>query len=168
MKYLSLIGFLLLQFYSYSQDVDFKVEISTDSILMGNFMEVRFTIENGAGEFEEPSFDGFDIISGPNTSSTFNMINGNVTQKASYSFVIMPLKEGLLYIDPASFKTGKNTLETEPISIMVYPNPAGIKDHKLFQKGFDNFDNFFFKSDKPDKPMNPVKKKKFEHKKRKI
>ena len=38
MKYLSLIGFLLLQVHGFTQDVDFRVEISTDSILMDNLM----------------------------------------------------------------------------------------------------------------------------------
>jgi hypothetical protein len=163
MKYLSLICLLCLQFQLSAQEVNFKAEISTDSILIGSFLEVRFIIENGAGDFEEPSFDGFEIVSGPNTSSSFNMTNGKVSQKASYTFVITPVKEGLIYIDPASFKTGDKIMETEPLSLMVYPNPAGIEEHKLFGKENENFDNFFFRQGKP-----PVKKKKFDQKKRKI
>lgn len=147
------------------QDMNIKVEISTDSILIGNYLEARFTIENGSGDFEAPGFDGFDILSGPNTSSTFNMINGNVTQKASYSYVLRPIREGLLYIDPASFTSGDQILETEPISVMVYPNPLGIEENKAFAPEMDFFSNDFFF---PREKRVEKKKHKFEHLKRKI
>jgi hypothetical protein len=156
---LMMLGFFLLA-QLYSQEVKFKVEVSTDSILVGNYFEVRFTIENAAGDFQAPEFEGFEILSGPNTSSSFSMINGQVSQKASYSYMIRPVREGTLYIDPAAFTSGETILETEPILIQVYPNPGGVEENKPFmQQGYD----LFFEP-KPKKK----KRSKFEHKKRKI
>jgi hypothetical protein len=143
-----------------AQDITFKAEVSTDSILMGNYFEVRFTIENAAGDFQAPEFEGFEIMSGPNTSSSFSMINGQVTQKASYTYMIRPVREGTLYVDPAAFTSGETIMETEPILIQVYPNPGGVIEHKTFRnEGYDPF----FRS-KPELK----KRSKFEHKKRKI
>lgn len=143
-----------------SQEATFRVELSTDSILLGNYFEVRFTIENAAGDFEAPEFDGFEVLVGPNTSSSFSMINGKVTQQASYSYMIRPMREGLLYMEPAYFKSGETVLETEPIQIEVYPNPGGIEDNKPFMK--EQYDPFF--NTAPKKEQGP----KFKHKKRKI
>ena len=47
---------LLFHITMTGQDMDIKVELSTDSILIGNYMEVRFTIENAAGDFDAPAF----------------------------------------------------------------------------------------------------------------
>jgi len=158
-----------IQFSLYGQDMSLKVEISSDSILIGNYLEVRFTIENGAGDFEAPEFEGFDILSGPNTSSTFSMYNGKVSQKASYSFLVRPLMEGILYIDPASFESGETILVTEPVSVMVYPNPLGIEDNKTFAPESDGFNDIFsFPDRKYEQKPKPKKKNKLEKQKRKI
>ena len=166
MKHLLFIGLLLIQNALLGQDINLKIEVSSDSVLMGNYIEVRFTIENGGGDFEAPLFDGFDILSGPNTSSSFSMINGKVSQEASYTYIIKPVREGQLYIEPAYFTSGEMVLETEPLGIMVHPNPAGIKDNSTFKQRLDKMD-----MDLPDlfrSRKAPEEKKKFEHKRRKI
>lgn len=146
----------------FAQDVQFKAEISSDSILMDNYLEVRFTIENAAGDFEAPEFEEFELLFGPNTSSSFTMINGKVSQKASYTFAIRPLHEGTLYIEPAVCTVGDQVLETDPIEIEVYPNPAGIEDNKTFRNSEGN--PFFYEQTRPA----IKKKKRAKYKTRKI
>jgi hypothetical protein len=167
MKKLLWIFMLILPLGSFAQDISFRVEVSTDSILFGNYLEVRFTIENAAGDFNAPAFDGFEVLSGPNTSSSFSMINGNVTQQASYSYLIRPLHEGMIYVNPASFSMDEKVLETEPIGVMVHPNPAGIEDNRPFRQDGFNLDSFspgkYKKEGKTDK-----KKRSFEKNRRKI
>lgn len=138
MKYL--IFFLLMTsvFSLKAQEVVFKVAVSSETVLMDNTFEVRFTIENAGGDFKAPDFDGFEVVSGPNTSSSFSMVNGNVTQKASYTYRLRPLREGKLYIQPATFKTKNNTLETEPLIVFVNPNPEGVIEHKGFEENRDD------------------------------
>jgi hypothetical protein len=121
-----------------AQEVVFKVEVSSENVLLDNTFEVRFTIENAGGDFEAPDFEGFEVISGPNTSSSFSMVNGNVTQKASYTYRLRPVREGKMYIQPATFKTKNETLETEPLIVFVNPNPEGVIEHKGFDVGRDN------------------------------
>jgi hypothetical protein len=142
-----------------AQETVFRVELSTDSILAGNYLEVRFIIENGAGDFEAPDFEGFDVLVGPNTSSSFSMINGKVSQKASYTYVIRPFREGILYIEPAVFRLGETVLETDPIEIMVYPNPEGIEDNQPFRQ--EELNPFF-------QPVPKKKESKSKYKRRKI
>jgi len=157
MKYLIFFLLMLGTFQGKAQEIVFKVEVSSESVLMENTFEVRFTIENAGGDFKAPDFDGFDVVSGPNTSSSFNMVNGNVTQKASYTYRLRPVREGKLYIQPATFKTKNSTLETEPLIVFVNPNPGGVIEHKGFNEAQEDAFPDFWQS-KPGK-ADPLKEK---------
>ncbi|MEZ5040757.1 MAG: BatD family protein [Saprospiraceae bacterium] len=131
MKKLSLLFLSLLLSYQVGlsqENTKFTVKVSMDSILFGNYFQVVFSLENAKGEdFQAPPFEEFNVISGPNFSSSFSMINGDVTQSVSYTFYLEPKEIGNYYIEPASIKVEEGTLATDPIEIMVVPNPEGIK-----------------------------------------
>ena len=70
-----------------AEEVNFSINISSDTVLMGNYIQVSFKLENARGDaFTPPSFEGFQVISGPNQSSSFSMYNGKVSQSISYSY----------------------------------------------------------------------------------
>ena len=166
------ICFLVSGFIYAQEDAKFTVTVSTDSVLLGNYVEVTFTLENAAmEEFQAPVFEGFRIISGPNQSSSFSMMNGKVTQSASYSYYLEPKDIGSYYIAPAFVITEESTLETTPIEILVAPNPDGIiqnpkPKNDVFGGDFfgrnDFFSRDFFGRDGSDKstPPKPIKKPK--------
>jgi hypothetical protein len=126
----------------------FRVELSSDSILMGNSFRAMFILENAKGEnFEPPSFSEFFIVNGPAFSSSFSIVNGDVSQSVSYTYLLEPKEVGNYFIQPASISVGGNILETLPVAIMVVPNPDGIKtdpegeEIEFLDGGFDNFRN---------------------------
>ena len=116
---------------AYTQDkpVKFTVEVSTDSILMGNYFEVKFMLENANGQnFEAPDFDEhFNVVSGPNFSTSMSMLNGDITQSMTITYYLEPKDVGAWYILPASVEAGDKILETAPLEVLVVPNPDGIK-----------------------------------------
>ncbi|TVR89536.1 MAG: hypothetical protein EA411_02110 [Saprospirales bacterium] len=120
---------------SQSSEVSFKVEVSTDTILLGNYFEVKFTVENAQPNFSPPEFTDFDIVGGPNQSSSFSMINGQVRRSASFTYYLKPREEGVFYIDAAAIEVDGKYLETPPVEIFVLPNPDGIIEnpHQLRQ-----------------------------------
>ena len=132
-------------FLGAQENVKFTITVSTDSILLGNYFEVKFSLENANGEnFQPPSFQDFVVIGGPNTASSMTMINGKVTQSKTYSYYLEPKDIGNYYIEPASIKVEDGFMETEPISIMVVPNPDGIKQQiprepQRFEFKWDDF-----------------------------
>lgn len=106
----------------------FTVEVSTDSILFGNYFEVTFTLENAkGGEFSAPDFSEFFVVSGPNQASSMSIMNGKVSQSISYTYYLEPKEVGNFYILPAGINLEDRMLETQPIEVMVVPNPEGIK-----------------------------------------
>ncbi len=143
----------------FAQDAQFTVSVSTDSILLGNYIEVSFTLENAKGSnFDIPEFEGFDVVGGPNQSSSFQMVNGTISQEISYSFYLKPRDIGTYFIPPASIETKDGFLETLPIEVMVHPNPDGIQQTPTPQQEFRSF-GFPFENT-PQPPTTPKKPKK--------
>ena len=159
-KLLNLSCFLLLfivqgQTKNMDTEPQFSIEVSNTSVLLGNYFQVTFTLKNGDGnKFEAPTFNDFDIVSGPNQSSSFSMMNGVTTQSISYTYYLQPKDVGNYYVEPAFIEVDGKTLETQPIEILVLENPDGIiekpKSKSPRQMEFFNFppDDFFnFPSD---------------------
>lgn len=153
----TIFGLLLLigmtTYLQAQEEARFTVEVSTDSILFGNYFKVTFTLENaGGGEFSAPDFSMFNVVSGPNQASSMSIVNGQISQSVSYTYYLEPKDLGNYYILPASVMIEDQVLETQPIEVMVVPNPEGIKqspdrrsefERKGFGfEGFEGFDGF--------------------------
>lgn len=138
----------------------FEVKISSDSILLGNYLEVRFTAKNIQGEFDPPRFEDFEVIGGPNQSTSMSIVNGETSQTASYSYFIKPRNTGLLHLEPAYFVTGEDqSFETSPVDIYCLPNPDGVVQESRIDDDNHrmNFHSFPFFSEKPAKPKKKLK-----------
>ena len=141
----------------------FELSVSSDSILLGNYIQIKFTVDNLEGEFEGPEFHDMQVISGPNMSSSIQIINGDKTSKMTYSYHVKPLDIGSYTITPAYLITEEETKETLPFTINVYPNPENIitppeSEMNVFQFGFDDFSPFQ-KKKTPTPPKAPSKPK---------
>ncbi len=113
--------------FALAQSPKFTVAVSSDTILLGNYFELKFTVENSTSTgFEAPDLHEFNVIGGPNTASSMSIINGEVSQTASFTYYLEPTDIGVYTIKPAYLTTGEDALETPPIDIIVIPNPDGI------------------------------------------
>ena len=137
---------------------EFNVQVSSDTILAGNILNITFTANNIAGQFEGPDLQGVNVISGPNTSTSMSMINGVVTQTATYSYSILCDDIGDITILSGYLNTGNETLETEPFTVLILPNPDGIIEQPPSNSGFFEF-NFPRTTKKPKEPSASKKKK---------
>jgi hypothetical protein len=113
--------------YAVAQHPSFSVEVSSDTILLGNYFELKYTVENAPGSsFEGPKLAPLILLGGPNTSTSMSIINGEVSQSASYTYYVEPPDLGNYVIPPAYVTLEDAVLETPPINIIVVPNPDGI------------------------------------------
>lgn len=141
MKNLSLIITLLCLGLTI-QAQSLSVELSTDSVLIGNTIMLKFHIEDSEAEFEAPAFENMDIVGGPNFSSSVQIINGEMSSEKNITYYLRPKEIGTFYIPPAYLVDKNYTLETEALELRVYPNPEGIivgpkMEHNLI---FDDFE----------------------------
>ncbi len=158
-KYLIiLLSLFSVGLYSQEEEASFELELSTDSLLLGNYFEIRFTAENINGKMELPDFKGFEILSGPNQNSSMNIVNGVSSRTMSYSFLLRPIEIGSTAIPPAFIIEGDKTWQTNPVDITAHPNPTGIVTESRLSSdgevlGLPNWMN-------QQQPKQPKKKKK--------
>jgi len=130
-RLLIFISFIFISFIGQSQDSSFRVIVSNDTISLQEIIQIEYIIENIEGQFIPPSFEDFTLLGGPNTMSSMSIINGQMTQKKSFSFVLKPISEGEKTIDSAQLKSANKNLETEPIKIFVKEDKSSSKPNKI-------------------------------------
>ena len=120
---------------------EFYAQVSSQSIGVNQRIEVRFTMTEKVTDFQQPSFEGFDIVGGPMQSENYIWVNGQSRNEYSFSFFIQPQKKGILTIEPASVEYNGKVYKTQPISINV--GEAVQEDPRRNQRRRDPFARFF-------------------------
>ncbi|TFH01653.1 MAG: protein BatD [Calditrichales bacterium] len=123
--------FLILLVFTVSRLVAADVSIRTmvDKNPVGLNDRFVYTIEV-SGESTSlprpvyPSFEGFSVLSGPNTSTNIQYVNGAMTSSNSYSFYLMPQKEGTFMIPSVSIDEGGETISSNSVEIKVVKGSA--------------------------------------------
>jgi hypothetical protein len=122
---------LLLVCYSalIAQDGSFITSVDKNRLAMGEQLEITFTLSgrNSGNNFRPPSFNDFVVLSGPNQSTSMQIINGAVSSSVSYSYVLQPRAEGKYTINPATIEYGGKQLQSQSITIEVLKNAAASK-----------------------------------------
>ncbi len=137
-----------------------KVEMSSDTVGMNGYLEVTFVVENQTiKKFNPPSFEGFDV-QGPSTSSMMSIVNGETTQRVSYTYILTPKQLGKLTIGSANIETKEGVLKTEKQQVVAIEYFEFRRPQSQRRGFFDEEENFFrpFSSRPPQEPENKKKK----------
>jgi len=108
------------------QQGSIHVEISTDTVYLGNVIGVKYVMKNLEGNFQPPNFEELSLVGGPNVSSSFSMINGVVSQSASYEYLLRPESSGALDLAAGVVINGDQHFTSDVVQIIVLDNPYGI------------------------------------------
>lgn len=119
----------------------FQTEVSRQSIGINERIEVRFSMNDDADNFQRPSFEGFQILAGPMQSVSHSWINGKTSMQKSYSFFVQPQKKGTLTIGAATIEFEGKIYKTQPVTIKV--GDAVQEDPRAQQRRRDPFAAFF-------------------------
>jgi hypothetical protein len=151
------------------KETHFTVSVSSDTVGMNGGLEVTFTLENAQTKhFNPPNFDGFEA-QGPSTSSSMSFVNGDMSQKISYTYYLTPKTQGTFIIGKATVETDGKTLETEPQSVVVVdyyeaPKRRNQNRNPFFNDDDDDFPRMFPREQAVPRPQRPdaqEKKKKY-------
>ena len=110
-----------------AQQMRFYADADAQKIVKNGYVQVEFILENGNGNnFSPPSFEDWQVISGPNRASSMRIVNGRVSQKISYQYTLRPKRLGNLVVGGASIRVGTEKLSTAPLKVTVVEgkNPA--------------------------------------------
>ncbi len=106
-----------------AQEIQFTASVDKNVAALNQTLTltIQLTSEgaNISGMPQIPPLDGFTVVSGPNTSTKISFVNGKVSSGRSYSYVLVPIKEGKLTIGSAVFNHNNKEYKTVPIEIEV-------------------------------------------------
>lgn len=110
-----------------------KIKVSTkQQVSVGEQFKIAFESNADGRSFTPPAFDGFTIVGGPfnSTSSSVQIVNGSMSRTVSntYSYVLRANREGVFSIGSASLVVDGETIQSEPFSITVLADAAGVSD----------------------------------------
>ncbi|MBK7634338.1 MAG: BatD family protein [Saprospiraceae bacterium] len=118
-----------------AQKGSLSIVVDKDTMYENEVVKVELLLENTQGSYSPPTFEGFRIVGGPNTSSSFTMINGVVSQKKSYTYLLLPEWTGDITIGTASLQTETEEIKTAPVKIFVLKG-SGRSEKSSFNKRF--------------------------------
>lgn len=110
-------------------------------VATGEAFRVEFVVdaEPDKGTFRAPSFEGFDVLAGPSTSTSrnFQIINGRSTSTytVSYTYVLLAHSAGNLTVQPASIDVDGKTYITRPLPVEVVAEKDAGQSQRHSQQG---------------------------------
>ncbi|HTR81998.1 MAG TPA: BatD family protein [Bacteroidota bacterium] len=111
-----------------AEDVSFTASLDKSTVSMGE----QFTLElnltgagmSGGSNLSLPDLSKFMVLSGPNQSSSVQIINGSVSSSVSYSYVLQPREIGKFTIGPASIQVDGKKYATQSVDLTVVKGSA--------------------------------------------
>ncbi len=101
----------------------FTASVDNPTVGVNDQFQVSFTFSgkdvNGIKSFNPPDFKEFMILSGPNQSTSMQIINGSVSASATYSYYLQARSVGTAAIGAATINYDGKTYPTQPLEITV-------------------------------------------------
>jgi len=126
-RFLTILFFLLIAISAQAQ-VLFKAEVNARNMVIGNTVRYSVTMENlDSRTFKPPSFEGFNVVSGPSTSMSSTTINGVTTSEFRYTYVLEPKAIGEYTIPAATAMHNNKPLKSNLVKVIVQKGKGGEK-----------------------------------------
>ena len=109
-----------------AQQVSFTVS-APSQVKQGDKFNVVYELHNAEGSnFNNPNFDGFQVLYGPSVSTSFShqWVNGKSTSSSSqtYSYTLRAEKTGTYNIPSAAIEVDGKRYSTKPVVVEVLPS----------------------------------------------
>jgi len=118
----NLVGIILI-YAAVLYPQSFTASVQSTTVGINDQFEVTFNFSgqniNGVRSFTPPNFKGFMILSGPNQSTSMQIINGAVSGSRSYSYYLQAQNVGKFTIGSAIINYNDKTFSTQPLTITV-------------------------------------------------
>jgi BatD DUF11 like domain len=129
LRFSFLVPIILLPGLFASGQVKFTTVAGSHQIGKGEYLQVEFVVENAKDidKFTPPDFSGFHVVQEPAQSSGMSVVNGNVSQYQSLTFLLQPAKTGKFTIEGASAVVDGKKMRSNSITITVTAAATGNK-----------------------------------------
>ena len=135
----TLLTLILLNIFGFICAQEMTVQ-APSSVYVGDNFTVRFVVNEQAKDFRGPSFKGFSLRSGPNTSSSTSMsfVNGQMSRSVSttFSYTLLADVEGTFTVDAATCTAAGKKVSSSPFTIKVEKG-TGKRQQQQQQQAYD-------------------------------
>ncbi len=112
---------LFIPYLAFPQN--FTATVNNSTVGVNGQFQISFTFSgtdiNGIKSFKPPVFSNFMVLSGPNESTSMQIINSSVSASKTYSYYLQPQKIGKFTIGAATINYNGKTFQTQPLAINV-------------------------------------------------
>jgi tetratricopeptide (TPR) repeat protein len=109
-----------------AQDIALRAQVDRNSITLDEQIQLDVTVEGRFRSIEEPQrppLDDFDVYS-RGRSQSVQIVNGEFSAANTFTYVLVPKREGTFTIGAFVLQTGGKQLKTEPITVTVGGGPG--------------------------------------------
>ncbi len=135
----------------FAQEPSLTADIDKNPVAADEQFTLEFTVSTSgatARNLKLPDLSKFLILSGPNQSTSMQIINGTVTSSQSYSYVLQPREAGKATIGSATVEVNGNVIKSNPIEMTVTKSSGQKKPQAQAQQGetVDIGDNLYIRA----------------------
>lgn len=106
-----------------AQDGTFTATLDRTTVGTGEQFAVSFTVSgsdvNSVRNLRPPAFSSFVVMSGPNQSTSMQIINGQMSGSATFTYYLYARQIGKYTIGPATVEYKGATLRSQPLQVEV-------------------------------------------------
>ena len=128
----SFLFWILFLFVSLVKAQSFVATVDNNKVAENERFELRFTFEgknlNALKNFNPPTLKEFRVLSGPNQSTSMQIINGVSSSSLTLSYILMPNTTGVFTIGSASIQYEGKTYTTDQIKVTIVKGSQKPKD----------------------------------------
>jgi hypothetical protein len=111
--------FILGMFFSGTVVAQKLTASAPSQVQIGQRFQVTWQLDANGSDFTAPQISDFQVLGGPNQSTSMQYVNGSMSQSISFSFVLRAAKEGEFVIAPAKIQVGGDIITSNELKISV-------------------------------------------------
>ncbi len=136
----------------FAQDVSFTAAVSKNPVAADERFTLEFVITTtgaSAKNFRAPDLGKFLTLSGPNQSTSMQIINGAVSSSQSFSYILQPREAGKFSIEPASVEVGGARHSSNAVELTVTKASGQTRQQQAKQQeqSVEVGDNLFLRAE---------------------
>ncbi len=105
--------------HCFAQEIKLTATANRNPVGVNEQFTVSYSINTNVSNFQAPSFKDFNVLSGPNQSTSMQFINGAMSQSITFTYYLQARNEGTFRIDPASVSVNNTAIKSNALSITV-------------------------------------------------
>jgi hypothetical protein len=99
--------------------IQFDAKVSKSKLALNERLRVDFVMNADGDNFRQPTFEGFQVITGPIQQVSQSWVNGKSSFNKTYSYILLPTREGKISIKQASIEIEGEIYKTTPVEVTV-------------------------------------------------